>query len=108
MVHILGTSSNSAASLLGCFTSQSISVGNTLTKQKLDSSLKRLSIDTLSVQVGCTEFPLASLLLVLIFCGETLSRHGLTIVSSKVALQALMDSAHTKLLSDTQTFISPR
>ena len=71
----------------------------------LDSSLKKLSIDPLTVQIGYAESPLASFLFVLSFHGESLGGRGFLIVVSTIALQALLDRARGELLSDTQTSI---
>ena len=72
----------------------------------LDSPLKKLSSDALTVQIGCAESPLASFLFVLSFYGESLGGCGFTTVLSTIALQAPLDRAHGELRSDTQTLIS--
>ena len=42
----------------------------------VDSSMKKLSIEALTLQIGPSESPLASFLLVLSFYGESLSGRG--------------------------------
>ena len=44
----------------------------------VDSSMKRLSTEVLTLQIGCAESPLASFLLVLSFYGESLDGRGVT------------------------------
>ena len=46
----------------------------------VDRSLKKLSIETLTMKIGCAESPLASFLFVLSFYGETLGGHGFVTV----------------------------
>ena len=46
----------------------------------LDSSLNELPIDLLTVQIGCTESPLALFLFVLSSYGESLSGHGFAVL----------------------------
>ena len=78
----------------------------TLMKQMtVDRSLKKLSIDTLTMKIGCTESPLASFLYVLSFYGETLGGHGFATVLSTIALQAPLDRARGELSSDNRTLI---
>ena len=72
----------------------------------LDSSLKKLSTDTLTLQIGPAELPLASFLFVLSFYGENLGGHGFVTVLSTIVLQALLDRARGDLPSDTRTLIS--
>ena len=50
----------------------------------LDSSLKKLSTDALTVQIGRVESPLASFLFVLSFCGESLGGRGFIMVLSMI------------------------
>ena len=54
----------------------------------LDSSLKKLSTDALTVQIGCAELPLASFLFVLSFYGESLGGRGFVTVLSTIVLRA--------------------
>ena len=70
-------------------------VRSTVTKEiVLDSSLTELSIDLLTVQISCTEPPLALFLFVLNLYGESLGGHGfVVVVLSTIASQALLDSA---------------
>ena len=42
----------------------------------VDSSMKKLSIEALTLQIGCAESPLGSFLLVLSFYGESLGGRG--------------------------------
>ena len=49
---------------------------------ELDSPRNKLSSDALTVQIGCTESPLASFLFVLSFYGESLGECGFTTVLS--------------------------
>ena len=63
----------------------------------LDSSLNELSIDLLTVQIGCTESLLASFLFVLSLYGESLDGHGFAIVLSMIVLQASLDSTCEEL-----------
>ena len=46
----------------------------------VDSPMKKLSIEVLTLQIGCTESPLASFLLVLSFYGESLGGRGFVTV----------------------------
>ena len=69
----------------------------------VDSSMKRLSIEALTLQIGCAESLLASFLLVLSFYRESLGRRGFVTVLPTIALQAPLDRA---LPSDTRTLIS--
>ena len=66
-------------------------------KIALDSSLNELSINLLTVQIGCTESPLVSSLFVLSLYGESLGGHDFAIVLSTIVLQALLDSARGEL-----------
>ena len=50
----------------------------------LDSPLKKLSSDALTVQIGCAESPLASLLFVLSFYGESLCGCGFETILSTI------------------------
>ena len=75
-------------------------------KIALDSSLKELSTDALTVQNGFAELLLASFLFVLSFYGESLGGRGFVTVLSTNALQARLDSARGELPSDTRTLIS--
>ena len=62
---------------------------STLMKQvAVDSSMKKLSIEALTLQIGCAESPLASLLLVLSFYGESLGGRGFVTVFPTIELQA--------------------
>ena len=72
----------------------------------VDSSMKNLSIEVLTLQIGCAESPLASFLLVLSFYGESLGGRGFVTVLSTIALQASLDRAREELPFDTRTFIS--
>ena len=72
----------------------------------LDSPLKKLSSDALTVKIGCAESPLASFLFVLSFYGESLGGCGFATVLSMIALQAPLDRARGELRSDTRTLIS--
>ena len=67
----------------------------------LDSPLKKLSSDALTVQIGCMESPLASFLFVLSFYGESLGGCGFATVLSTITLQAPLDRARGELRSDT-------
>ena len=53
----------------------------------VDRSLKKLSIETLTMKIGRAESPLASFLFVLSFYGESLGGHGFVTVLSTIALQ---------------------
>ena len=68
------------------------------------SSMKRLSIEALTLQIGPAESPLASFLLVLSFYGESLGGRGF--VMPTIALQAPLDRARGELPSDSRTLIS--
>ena len=59
----------------------------------VDSSLKELSTEALTMQISRAELPLASFLLALSFCGENLGGHGFVTVLITIALQALLDRA---------------
>ena len=52
----------------------------------LDSSLNKLSIDLLNVQIGFVKVPLALFLFVLSLYGKSLSGHGFTMVLSMIVL----------------------
>ena len=67
----------------------------------VDSSMKKLSIEALTLQIACAELPLASFLLVLSFYGESLGGHGFVLVLPTIALQAPLDRARGELPSDT-------
>ena len=67
----------------------------------LDSSLKKLSTDALTVQISRTESPLALFLFVLSFYGESLGGCGFITVLSMITLQAPLDRARGELPSDT-------
>ena len=72
----------------------------------VDSSMKKLSTEALTLQIGSAESPLASFSLVLSFYGESLGGRGFVMVSATIALQAPLDRARGELPSDTQTLIS--
>ena len=72
----------------------------------VDSSMKKLSTEALTLQIGCAESPLASFLLVLSFYGESLGGRGFITVLPMIALQAPLDRAHGELISDTRTLKS--
>ena len=72
----------------------------------VDSSMKTVSTEGLTLQIGCAESPLASFLLVLSFYGESLGGRGFITVLPTIALQAPLDRAHGELPSDTRTLIS--
>ena len=72
----------------------------------VDSSMKKLSIEALTLQIGCAESPLASFLLVLSFYGESLGGRGFLTVFPTIVLQAPLDRARGELPSDTRTLIS--
>ena len=57
----------------------------------VDSSMKKLSIDALTLQIGCAESPLASFLLVLSFYGESSGGRGFVTVLPTIVLQAPLD-----------------
>ena len=73
----------------------------------LNSPLKRLSSDALTMQIGCAELPLASFLVVLSFYGEGLGGCGFAVVLSTITLQAPLDRAHGELPSCMCTFECP-
>ena len=80
---------------------------NTLMKQiTVDSSMKKLSTEAFTLQIGRTESLLASFLLVLSFYGESLGGRGFATVLRMITLQAPLDRARGELPSDTQTLIS--
>ena len=68
--------------------------------------MKKLSTEALTLQISRMESPLASLLFVLSFYGESLGGCGFITVLPTIALQALLDRAHGELPSDTRTLIS--
>ena len=72
----------------------------------VDSSMKKLSTEALTLQIGPAESLLASFLLVLSFYRESLGGCGFVMVLPTIALQAPLDRAHGELPSDTQTLIS--
>ena len=72
----------------------------------VDSSMKRLSIETLILQIGYAESLLASFLLVLSFYGESLGGRGFATVLPTIMLQAPLDRARGELPFDTRTLIS--
>ena len=72
----------------------------------VDSSMKKLSIEALTLQIGPAESPLASFLLVLSFYGESLGGRGFVTVLPTIALQAPLDEARGELPSGTRTLIS--
>ena len=72
----------------------------------VDSSMKKLSIEALTLQIGCAESPLASFLLVLSFYGESLGGRGFVTVLPTIVLQAPLDRARGELPSDSRTLIS--
>ena len=51
----------------------------------VDSSMKKLSIEVLTLQIGCAESPLGSFLLVLSFYGESLGGRGFVTVLPTIA-----------------------
>ena len=59
----------------------------------VDSSMKKLSTEALTLQIGCAESPLASFLLVhvLSFYGESLGGRGFVTVLPTIVLQAPLD-----------------
>ena len=71
----------------------------------VDRSLKKLSIETLTMKIDRAESPLASFLFVLSFYGESLGGRGFVTVLSTIALQAPLDRARGELSSDTRTLI---
>ena len=58
----------------------------------VDGSMKKLSIEALTLQIGCAESPLASFLPVLSFYGESLGGRGFVTVLPTIALQTPLDS----------------
>ena len=72
----------------------------------VDSSMKKLSTETLTLQIGSAESPLASFLLVLSFYGKSLGGRGFVTVLPTIALQVPLDRARGELPSDTRTLIS--
>ena len=80
---------------------------STLIKQiTVDSSIKKLCTEVLTLQIGPVESLLASFLLVLSFYGESLGGRGFVTVLPTIALQAPLDRARGELPSDTRTLIS--
>ena len=71
----------------------------------VDSSMKKLSTEALTSQIGCAESPLASFLLILSFYGESLGGRGFVTVLPTIALQAPLNRARGELPSDTRTLI---
>ena len=71
----------------------------------VDSSMKKLSTEVLTLQIGYAESPLASFLLVLSFYGENLGGRGFVTILPTIALQAPLDRARGELPSDTRTLI---
>ena len=79
---------------------------STLMKQiTLDSSLKKLSTDALTMQIDHAELLLALFRFVLSFYGESLGGRGFVMVLSTIALQTLLDRARGELPPDTRTSI---
>ena len=72
----------------------------------VDSSMKKLSTEALTLQIVHAESPLASFLLALSFYGENLGGHGFVTVLPTIVLQALLDRVRGELPSDTRTLIS--
>ena len=70
-----------------------------------DRSLKKLSIETLTMKIGRAESLLASFLFVLSFYGETLGGRGFVTVLSTIASQAPLDRARGELPSGNRTLI---
>ena len=68
-------------------------------------SLKKLSIVTLIMKIGCAESSLASFLFVLSFYGETLGGRGVITFLSMITLRALLDRARGETPSDTRALI---
>ena len=68
--------------------------------------MKKLSTETLTLQIGPTESPLTSFLLVLSFYGESIGGRGFVTVSPTIALQAPLDRARGELPSDGRILIS--
>ena len=71
----------------------------------VDNSMKNLSIEALTLQIGPAELPLASFSLVLSFYGESLCGRGFVTVLPTIALQAPLGRARGELPSDTRTLI---
>ena len=71
----------------------------------VERSLKKLSIETLTMKIGRAESPPASFLFVLSFFRETLGGRGFVTVLSTIALQTPLDRAHGGLPSGTRTLI---
>ena len=63
-------------------------------------------VNTVAVQIGCAESPLALLLFVLSFYAASVGGLGFVMVLSTIALQAPLDGSHGELPSDTWTLIS--
>ena len=59
----------------------------------VDSSMKKLSIEALTLQIGPAESSLASFLLVLSFYGESSGGRGFVTVLPTIALQAPLNRA---------------
>ena len=55
--------------------------------------MKKLSTEPLTLQIGRAESPLASFLLVLSFCGESLGGRGFLTVFPTITLQEPLDRA---------------
>ena len=72
----------------------------------VDSSMKKLSNEALTLQIGPSESPLASFLLVLSFYGKSLGGRGFVTVLPTIALQTSLDRARGELPSDPRTLIS--
>ena len=72
----------------------------------VDSLMKKLSTEALTLQIGCAESSRASFLLVLSFYGESLGGRCFIVVLPTIALQAPLDRARGELPSDTRTLIS--
>ena len=72
----------------------------------VDSSMKKLSTEVLTLQIGPAESPLASFLLILSFYGESLGGRGFVTVLPTIVLQAPLDRARGELPSDSRTLIS--
>ena len=68
---------------------------------EVDGSMKELSIEASTLQIGCAESPLASFLLVLSIYRESLVGRGFVTVLPTIALQAPLDRARGELPSDT-------
>ena len=71
----------------------------------VDSPMKKLSTEALTLQIGCAESLLASFLLILSFYGESFGGRGFVMVLPTIVLQAQLDRARRELPSDTQTLI---